>query len=188
MELSASYVLCQVSGTAQSFQGGAGLGGMARWRPRISETLQNLGCRWPADADAAQAQVDVGRFLLRCLAVAGFAAMNIMMFSVPIWADAARWARRRMLRLGFALIAAPAAMYAASPFPFRMASAEGAARLDVPISRWCSLGVSIAETWRQGPRLFRWRDDAVFSADRPISITACERARTAARDLLALRR
>jgi Cu2+-exporting ATPase len=40
----------------------------------------------PFDPSKVQAIIDQeGRYLLICMAVAAFAAMNIMMFSVPIW-------------------------------------------------------------------------------------------------------
>lgn len=164
---------------------------------RISETLQNLGyAAQPFDADAAQAQVDVeGRFLLRCLAVAGFAAMNIMMFSVPIWAGRGEMGEgtRTLLHWVSALIAAPAAMYAAQPF-FRSAWRALRARranMDVPISLAVvlTLGVSIAETWQQGAHAYF---DGVtmllffLLIGRYLDHRLRERARTAARDLLAL--
>jgi Cu2+-exporting ATPase len=93
------------------------------------------------------------RRLTRCLAVAGFAAMNIMLLSVSVWSgnvtditpetrDFFHWAS--------ALIALPAAAYAGQPF---FASAWRALRarttnMDVPISIGVTLalGMSLAET------------------------------------------
>jgi Cu2+-exporting ATPase len=93
------------------------------------------------------------RRLTRCLAVAGFAAMNIMLLSVSVWSgnvtditpetrDFFHWAS--------ALIALPAAAYAGRPF---FASAWRAFKsrslnMDVPISLGVSLalGMSLVET------------------------------------------
>jgi len=93
------------------------------------------------------------RRLTRCLAVAGFAAMNVMLLSVSVWSgnvtditpetrDFFHWAS--------ALIALPAAAYAGQPF---FASAWRALRsralnMDVPISLGVilALGMSVVET------------------------------------------
>jgi len=93
------------------------------------------------------------RWLTRCLAVAGFAAMNIMLLSVSVWSgnvtditpetrDFFHWAS--------ALIALPAAAYAGRPF---FSSAWGALtahalNMDVPISLGVilALGMSLVET------------------------------------------
>lgn len=164
---------------------------------RISQKLHDLGyAAQPFDPDAANAQADhEGKFLLRCLAVAGFAAMNIMMFSVPIWAGHGEMgeATRTLLHWVSAFIAVPAAMYAAQPF-FRSAWQALRARranMDVPISLAVvlTLGVSISETWRQGAHAYF---DGVtmllffLLIGRYLDHRLRERARTAARDLLAL--
>jgi len=94
---------------------------------------------------AEQEEAVEARRLMRCLAVAGFATMNIMLLSVSVWSgnvtditpetrDFFHWAS--------ALIALPAAAYAGRPF---FASAWRALRsravnMDVPIS----LGVILA--------------------------------------------
>ena len=93
--------------------------------------------------------------LLRCLAVAGFAAMNVMLLSVSIWAGEASGidaATRDLFHWISALIALPAALYAGRPF---FASAARALRartlnMDVPISVGVSLalGLSVVETAR----------------------------------------
>jgi Cu2+-exporting ATPase len=102
---------------------------------------------------AEQQEAAEARRLTRCLAVAGFAAMNIMLLSVSVWSgnvtditpetrDFFHWAS--------ALIALPAAAYAGRPF---FASAWRALRaralnMDVPISLGVilALGMSLAET------------------------------------------
>ena len=100
-----------------------------------------------------QEEAAEARRLTRCLAVAGFAAMNIMLLSVSVWSgnvtditpetrDFFHWAS--------ALIALPAAAYAGRPF---FASAwralkSHALNMDVPISLGVilALGMSVVET------------------------------------------
>ncbi|MDQ2081325.1 heavy metal translocating P-type ATPase [Xanthobacteraceae bacterium Astr-EGSB] len=98
--------------------------------------------------DAAEA-----KSLLRCLAVAGFAAMNIMLLSVSVWSgnvtDITPETRDFFHWLS-ALIALPAAAYAGRPFfksawsALRVASVN----MDVPISLGVilALGMSVVET------------------------------------------
>ncbi len=93
------------------------------------------------------------RRLLRCLAVAGFAGMNIMLLSVSVWSgnvtditpetrDFFHWAS--------ALIALPAAAYAGRPFFLSALRSlrSGALNMDVPISLGVllALGLSVVET------------------------------------------
>jgi P-type Cu2+ transporter len=93
------------------------------------------------------------RCLLRCLAVAGFAGMNIMLLSVSVWSgnvtditpetrDFFHWAS--------ALIALPAAAYAGRPFFLSAwhSLRSGALNMDVPISLGVilALGMSVVET------------------------------------------
>ena len=102
---------------------------------------------------AEQEEAAEARHLTRCLAVAGFAAMNIMLLSVSVWSgnvtditpetrDFFHWAS--------ALIALPAAAYAGRPF---FSSAWSALRarsmnMNVPISLGVilALGMSVVET------------------------------------------
>jgi len=93
------------------------------------------------------------RFLLRCLAVAAFAAMNVMLLSVSVWSgnvtDITPEQRDFFHRLS-ALIALPAAAYAGQPF-FKSAGRALAARslnMDVPITLGVilALGMSVVET------------------------------------------
>jgi Cu2+-exporting ATPase len=102
---------------------------------------------------AEQEEAAEARRLTRCMAVAGFAAMNIMLLSVSVWSgnvtditpetrDFFHWAS--------ALIALPAAAYAGRPF---FASAwralkSRALNMDVPISLGVilALGMSLLET------------------------------------------
>jgi P-type Cu2+ transporter len=122
---------------------------------RIVETLEDIGYRAHpfTPLRAEQEEAAEMRRLLRCLAVAGFAAMNIMLLSVSVWSgnvtditpetrDFFHWAS--------ALIALPAAAYAGRPF---FASAWRALRaasvnMNVPISLGVTLalGMSLVET------------------------------------------
>ena len=89
--------------------------------------------------------------LMRCLAVAGFAAMNIMLLSVSVWSGSDMTPETRdFFHWLSALIALPAAAYAGQPF-FR--NAWSALRhfqvnMDVPISLGVilALGMSVVET------------------------------------------
>src|SRR5262245_52446634 len=91
--------------------------------------------------------------LMRCLAVAGFAAMNIMLLSVSVWSGNATDISpetRDFFHWLSALIAIPAVAYAGRPF-FRSASAalrSFSVNMDVPISLGVILavGMSLIET------------------------------------------
>jgi len=97
----------------------------------------------PFDAlafDAAHSDT-VGAGLVRCMAVAGFAAGNIMLLSVSVWSGASD-ATRDLFHWLSALIALPAIAYAGRPF-FRSALrgiSAGSLNMDVPIT----IGVLLA--------------------------------------------
>ena len=106
--------------------------------------------------ETANAEADETRhakWLLRCLAVAGFAAMNIMLLSVSVWSGNASditQETRDFFHWLSALIALPTAAYAGQPF---FQSAWRALRvrqvnMDVPISLGVilALGLSLVET------------------------------------------
>jgi len=90
---------------------------------------------------------------MKCLAVAGFAAMNIMLLSVSVWSGNAgdmTQETRDFFHWLSALIALPAAAYAGRPF-FRSALRAIRGRqlnMDVPISLGVllALGMSVVET------------------------------------------
>ena len=104
-------------------------------------------------AEAEAREAEHARYLLRCLAVAGFAAMNVMLLSVSVWAGNVSditSETRDMFHWISALIALPAAAFSGRPF---FTSALGAIRrgslnMDVPISLGIclALGMSVVET------------------------------------------
>jgi Cu2+-exporting ATPase len=119
----------------------------------LVDTLAALG--YPAKAfDPAtvrNTEDEEARFLIRCLGVAGFAAGNIMLYSVSVWAGADMDdATRTLFHWLSALIAIPAVAFSGRPF-FRSAFAalsRGRTNMDVPITLGVSLalGMSIVET------------------------------------------
>jgi Cu2+-exporting ATPase len=104
-----------------------------------------------ANAEASESRH--AKWLLRCLAVAGFAAMNIMLLSVSVWSGNASditQETRDFFHWLSALIALPTAAYAGQPF---FQSAWRALRvrqvnMDVPISLGVilAIGLSLVET------------------------------------------
>ena len=116
--------------------------------------LENIGYR-AHPFQPERAETDEARhanWLIKCLAVAGFAAMNIMLLSVSVWSGADDMAQetRDFFHWLSALIALPAAAYAGQPF-FRSAWTALCARgvnMDVPISLGVllALGMSLVET------------------------------------------
>ncbi len=122
---------------------------------RIVQAVEDLGYGAhpfaPARVEAAEERQ--AKRLLRCLAVAGFAAMNVMLLSISIWSgnvsDMTQETRDLFHWLS-ALIALPAAAYAGLPF---FQSAWHALRtrslnMDVPISVGVvlALALSVYET------------------------------------------
>lgn len=102
------------------------------------------------------------KLLLRSLAVAGFAAANIMLLSVSIWAGTASGdmgpATRDFMHWLSALIALPTVGYAGRPF-FRSAAAairSWSLNMDVPISLavLLAVGMSLYETATGGAHAY----------------------------------
>ena len=130
---------------------------------QLVEKIVALGYRlMPFDAEA-QEQRDKKEeyFLLKCLAVAGFAVGNIMLFSVALWfsdRNTMGGVTRDLLHWVSALIALPSIIYAGLPF-YR--SAINALRhkrtnMDVPISVAVVLSalMSLFETMHHGEYVY----------------------------------
>ncbi|MBB6254318.1 heavy metal translocating P-type ATPase [Nitrospirillum iridis] len=145
-----------------------------------------------AGADPAAAHE---RMLLRRMALAGFAAANVMLLSVSVWSGAGAMgdATRTMLHWVSALIALPTVAIAGQPF-FRSALAAlraGRTNMDVPISVGVLLatGMSLVMTVNHGEHAYF--DGAVMLlffllVGRYLDSRARGRARSAAAHLLAL--
>jgi Cu2+-exporting ATPase len=122
---------------------------------RILERVSALGYRaYPIDSSSAETEEKRNAaFILRCLAVAAFASMNIMLLSVSVWSGNVSdiiTEQRDFFHWVSALIALPAAAYAGQPF-FRSAFRAIASRrvnMDVPITLGVllALGMSVFET------------------------------------------
>lgn len=121
----------------------------------VIDRLAELGYKaYPFDPALSEAkEEEESRFLLRCLAVAGFAAMNVMLLSVSVWSGNVTditVEQRDFFHWLSALIALPAAAYAGQPF-FRSAVRGLLTRnlnMDVPITLGVllALGMSVVET------------------------------------------
>jgi P-type Cu2+ transporter len=105
------------------------------------------------DCSAEADETEQASFLLRCLGVAAFGAMNVMMLSIPVWSGNVSDMipeQRDFFHWLSALITLPAAAYSGQPF-FRSAWRALRARttnMDVPISIGIvlALAMSVVET------------------------------------------
>lgn len=109
--------------------------------PALVEVLAQVGFASQPRGDEGPERPSAVKPLLAPLAVAGFAAMNVMLLSVSIWSGA-EGVTRELFHWLSALIGVPAIAYAGRPF---FASAWGALKrrttnMDVPIS----IGVTLA--------------------------------------------
>lgn len=140
-----------------------------RWFPdqvagrRLLADLQGMGFSAVPFETAALAGGDHRdhRHLVRAMAIAGFAAANVMLLSVAVWAGLAADmgpATRGLFHWLSAVIALPAVVFAGRPF-FTSAWAalrRGITNMDVPISLAVLLAglVSVVETARGGPHVY----------------------------------
>jgi len=136
------------------------------------------------------------RSLLKAMAVTGFAAGNVMLLSVSVWAGHAQGmgpATRGLLHWTSALVALPAVIYGLRPFAVSALTALRAGRtnMDVPITIGVVLTatMSLWETINGGPHAYF--DSAVsllffLLIGRYLEARARGRARAAVEHLLAL--
>ena len=169
----------------------------------LVDTIESLGYRLvPFDAVSLAAASDsTDRALIRALAVAGFAAGNVMLLSIGIWAgEVGRLlhdmgpATRDLLHWFSALIAMPAIAYAGMPF-FKSAAAalrQLRTNMDVPISLGVILvtGMSLVQTTQGGAHTYF--DSAItllffLLIGRVLDHRARGQARATAEQLLTLR-
>lgn len=163
---------------------------------RLISLINNMGYRAvpfdPATSETAAKHEE--KFLLRCLAVAGFASGNLMLFSIPLWTSGMAemgLATRSLFQWIQVLIAIPAIAYSGMPF-YRSAFAalkERRANMDVPISVAVILAtlMSLFETITHGRHAYL--DSAVMLLfflliGRYLEARVRGKARLAAHDLL----
>ena len=122
---------------------------------RFIDRLAELGYKaYPFEPVRAEAvETEQAGFLLRCLGVAAFAAMNVMMLSIPVWSGNVTDMipeQRDFFHWLSALIALPAVAYSGQPFFGSALRALRARRtnMDVPISIGIvlALAMSVMET------------------------------------------
>ena len=177
--------------------------GAAERAAALVDAIERLGYRlMPFDpASLAAAQDSTDRALIRALAVAGFAAANVMLLSIGIWAGEVGGllhdmgpATRDLLHWVSALIAMPAIAYAgcrSSPPPSRRC-AKARTNMDVPISIGVILvtGMSLVQTIQGG--VHTYFDSAItllffLLIGRVLDHRARGQARATAEQLLTLR-
>ena len=175
-----------------------------RWRgaaeqgAELLELVRRLGYRaQPYDpAGLAAAMGNEERALLRALAVAGFAAANVMLLSISVWAGAGGEmgsATRDLLHWVSALIALPAIAYAGRPFFASALTALRAGRtnMDVPISVGVVLETAMSLAATEGSGAHVYFDSTVtllffLLTGRYLERRVRARARSAVEALLAL--
>ena len=162
-------------------------------------TLERLGYRVaPFLADQLETEEDRRtRWLLRCLAIAGFSAMNVMLLSISVWSGNVTDITpetRDLFHWLSALIALPAAGFSGQPFFYNAMRAlrQGDMTMDVPISIGITLalGMSVYETAHHADHAYF--DSALMLiffllAGRVLDHAMRKRTRAAAANLAALR-
>lgn len=174
------------------------------WQPAVVDVqtiiadIEELGFRLvPFNPEKLSSDFDQTRkWLVRAMAVAGFAAANIMLLSVAVWAGLAQDMQpvtRSLMHWLSALIAVPAVAYAGMPF-FQSAAAALSGRrvnMDVPISLAVLLATSMSliETARGAEHVYFDSATALLFfllIGRFLEQGARGRARSAVEHLLAL--
>lgn len=165
----------------------------------LAHIVTSLGYRLaPYDPSLLSAETERReKQLLRAMVVAGFAAGNVMLFSVSVWAGHATGMgefTRGMMHWLSALIALPAIAYSARPFFHSALTALKARRtnMDVPISLAVILAssMSLVETVRMSEHVYF--DSAIslvffLLIGRYLDSRARGRARAAGENLMGLR-
>ena len=126
--------------------------------PELQQAIAALGFEAQPLSPAISTSGDANsKALLKAMAVAGFAAMNIMLLSVSVWSGA-DGATRDLFHWLSAGIALPAIAYSGRPF-FKSAWTalrHGRTNMDVPVSIGVMLasGLSLFETIVHGPHAY----------------------------------
>ncbi len=157
--------------------------------PAFGRALELAGFEGHLSGTAPNKKDQTLKAMIRALAVAGFAAGNIMMFSVAVWAGASAEARQLFHWIS-AAIALPALLYAGRIFyisAFR-ALKQNTTNMDVPITVGLALtfGMSLYDTIQGGEHAYF--DAAVtllffLLIGRTLDHVMRERARTAVNGL-----
>lgn len=127
-------------------------------QPRLCAEIERIGfAAEPISSEITRQDSSESKRLVRAMAVAGFAMMNIMLLSVSVWSGATG-ATRDLFHWLSAMIAIPAVTYAGWPF-FTSAWAalrHGRSNMDVPISIGVILAtaMSLFETFVSGPHAY----------------------------------
>lgn len=119
--------------------------GAADAAPDLAGALRAIGYQAHLPGDQIDNEDGIRSHLIRALAVAGFSSMNIMLFSVSVWAGADT-DTRHVFQLLSAAIALPAVVYAGSSFylsAWRSLS-RGRLNMDVPVSAGVLLSFALS--------------------------------------------
>lgn len=128
---------------------------------QLAADVIKLGYKLHVPGDDTAPEDNAERNLLKAIAVAGFAAGNLMLLSVGLWTTTAEtmgFATREFFHWVSALIALPTVVYAGRPF-FTSALAvlrQGRTNMDVPISLAVILAsvMSVSEAARGGEHVY----------------------------------
>ena len=129
----------------------------------LAKIVSDLGYQVKSfnESNAKKESKSEEKFLLKCLAIAGFAMGNLMMISVGLWASDGKtmgMATQDFFHLISAIIAIPAVFYSGRPFFYSAISVlkGGHTNMDVPISIAVTLAtlMSVFEAFNQGEHVY----------------------------------